>query len=189
MTKIELADNVDPIGLPNTVLDVTGALTDADFVDVFFHTQTISASYKRKWVYEEQEFDSSAGTPELKGTYVAVDVTVTTNREIRRVAMNTFQQTRHQCVLLTDGTAAGGAGWGKAGSIYTSQAGMISRPFRNGDKESSCTMDYTVKSDITTGDYLADNDTSESFSGQFMNDVIANTVRLCPEFMTSLVQI
>lgn len=149
------------------------------------HTQLLGGTWRRRWVYNEPNPGVSA-CPTVAYSYceVFVDESVI-QKFITADFSGTFQQS--QDIDYWSDSVSGG--WGTSGVFYTTNAGIIRKAYATGDTEDTCIKSFTTNAATQMGPYESTLDTSANFNAQFLNGVLTEAIRKCPNFKTNLVQI
>lgn len=157
------------------------------------HNQSLGGMWTRKWVYGDTPTSVAGGTfsgaPPVLFTYLDVNVQENVTEEFVNQAFVTsgVVQNLHGISYYSNSTSGG---WGTSGYFWTDSAGYIRKPAAATDTEDTCVQTFNVIAGKQPGPYVESADTSGSWKGQFLLDVIMNGAKAyCPRFNTGLVDL
>ena len=144
--------------------------------------------WTRKFVYETVPSLGAAGVasacPQVSFTYLDVYADVKVEEQIVEASYASGYTIPQEVDYKSDSTIGG---FGLSGTFFTTQVGLIRKIKALTDKEYNCQQRFNLEANKLPGKYDTAYDTSASFNGIFLSDILMPAAKTCTNFKTSLV--
>lgn len=177
--------------LPAVNPNLSYATSSTSGVDYIAHYQYVNGMWKRQWVYGGVP-DATSGPPSIAYTYIELFLKVTTATYL----LEDVQFSGTGPFITKQDVDYGGdslsGGFGTSGGFWTNTAGNVITLAPTGTTSAINTSrekTITLKTAIQQGQYDQSLDTSGSFAGFFVQDVLAKAKYLIDDFRIDIVEI